>query len=519
MTELDSSLLLSFDDGAPPPPPAPLPAALDWRPPPPDAAPVTALVDSAAAGDFDLGDFTTSLLQADVLDTTAIDLPGATVTLPYGMRLLRRMEPILRSIYEQHGYEEYDYPLLVPAASLEPTRTLMPLRNSLVIAGDDNDWAAGRKRMVLTPTGEAAVYTHWARTVRSRTDLPIRGYRRTRYYRPARAGRSVFRAIEALDVFEFQSCFAEEREAREGFADALKMSREVSTALHVPALWATRPPWTNNDAVSDLTVGADVPLPQGSTIQVGSVYQQGQRFSRAYGVAYRESGERINTWHVTGALTRRLLLMHLMLGMDSQGELLVHPDLAPVQIGLTMSTADPAQRAEARELTDLLAVRGVRCELQFPENRNRVSRLQRVWRRQGVPLRIYLQPARKPGERIKVVVVRADTRDEAVLLPGRLAGLAQGLVRALDEVGVGYLRRTLGFVARRCRPADRHTAKEVLADRAVAVFPLTAGRLEVEEVASWGLGEVLGLRRVAEPRPCVVTGKPTRAVAFVSARR
>ncbi|MEU7524206.1 hypothetical protein AB0A74_00570 [Saccharothrix sp. NPDC042600] len=514
MDELDASVLVAHE--AMPPPPPPPPAVFDWRPCPAHVArPLT------EAGDrFDLGDFTTWLHAAGVVDTSAIDLPGATVTLPFGMRLLGRMEAVVRDRYEAHGYEEYDYPLLVPATALEPTRRLMPLENALVSAGDDRDWAAGRKRMVLTPTGEAAVYTHWARVVRHRSDLPIRSYRRTRYYRPARPGRGVFRGIEALDVFEFQSCHAVEREAHAAFGDAFAMCREVAAALHVPVLWATRPPWTNNAAVAEVTIGGDVPLPRGSTIQVASVYRQGQRFSTVYDVAYREHGRRVHTWHVTGALTRRLLLMHLMLGMDADGELLVHPDLAPTQVALTMAGGDADEQAAARRLAAALDRRGVRCRSSFPVGRDEVGRAHRDWRRQGVPLRLYLHAGRAPGERVKVVVVRADTRAEAVLLPERLDTLADALARALAEVGAGYLQRVRRFVTDRCRAAaDRDSAKEVLAGRAVAVLPLTADRRSVQEVASWGLGEVLGLRRAAEPRPCVVSGRPTTAVAFVSARR
>jgi prolyl-tRNA synthetase len=517
--ELDPATLLAEEDGVAPAPPAPVRPVLDWRLPT-GTEPVQPLVDAAPEGDdFDLGDFTTWLSKAGVLDTSSIELPGATVTLPFGMRLIRRMELILRERYENYGYQEYDYPLLVPATALEPTRKLMPLENSLVLAGDDRDWAAGRKRMVLTPTGEAAVYTHWARTIRTEADLPVRAYRRTRYFRPARAGRSVFRAIEALDVFEFQSCFADEHQAGRGFADALRMSREVADALHVPVLWGTRPPWTNNAAIAEQTVGGDVPLPHGSTIQVGSVYRQGQRFSRAYDVGYHRDGERINTWHVTGALTRRLLLMHLMLGMDADGELLVHPDLAPVQIAMTLATDDAQQQAECRQLADALTASGVRCELNLLERRRDIGRVHRVLRRQGVPLRIYLQPRRSAADRIRVVVVRADTREEAVLCPERLTDLTSLLCQSLAEVGVGYLRRARGFVAQRCRAGDVESAKQILADRAVAVLPLTPSRDAVDAIATWGLGEVLGLRRAATARPCVITGQPTTAVAYVSARR
>ncbi|WP_128378877.1 His/Gly/Thr/Pro-type tRNA ligase C-terminal domain-containing protein [Streptomyces cavernae] len=521
MHKLDPASLLPFDDGAPPQPPPPSAPTLPWQPPR-NGDKVQALTDIAKPADtgpFDMGSFATWLRSAGVVDTTTIALPGATVTLPYGVALVRRFQSILTQIYEEHGYEEYDYPMLVPAETLEPTRQIMPLEGQLLYAGGDDDWASGRKRMVLSPTGESAVYTHWARTVRSRRDLPIRAYRRARYFRPARAGRSVFRAIEALDVFEFQACFADHAGATDGFRDAVTMAREVCHALHVPVLWSTRPPWTNNGAVAEVTVGGDVPLPHGSTIQVGSVYRQGQQFSRIYGVAHRDGREREFTHHVTGALTRRLVLMHLMLGLDSEGSLLVHPDLAPVQVAITLPDTGHEEEAAARRLCAVLRDKGVRCRLHAGIDRRTVGRLHARWQLQGVPLRVYLQPRRRADDRTRAVIVRADTREEAVLLPADVEQLADVLPPALDEVGTGYLRRSRSFVERQCRRADARTVRDVLAEREVAVAPLEPSEEAVTEVAAWGLGEVLGLRRASEIAPCVISGRPTDTVAYISPRR
>ncbi|MER7667356.1 hypothetical protein ABTY61_02685 [Kitasatospora sp. NPDC096128] len=519
MPELDPTGVLPWDDAALPAPPAPVPPTLPWEPAR-GGAKVVALTDAAEPHreGFDLGRFATWLRDADVLDQGPIELPGATVTLPYGMRIIRRFNDVVAGACEQAGFEEFDYPMLVPDSVLEPTREIMPLKGSLLYAGSDEDWAAGRKRMVLTPTGEGAVYSHWAKMVRSRRDLPIRAYRKARYFRPARAGRSVFRAIEAQDIYEFQACYADRADALEGFEQATVMARKVGDRLHVPVLWSTRPPWTNNTQVSDRTIGGDVALPHGATLQVGCLYDQAQRFSRLYGVGFREGAEQVFTHHVTGALTRRLVLTHLMLGMDSEGELLLHPDLAPVQIALTLAGDDTQELADARELAARLTARGVRCELRTEPDRRAVGRLHKRWRRQGVPLRVYLQARRDAGDRTRAVVVRADTREEAVLLPAELTALADVLPGALAEVGNGYLRRAWGFAQRQCRTADSASVRQILTERAVAVAPLEASEEAVDAVSQWRLGEVLGFRRAPRPAPCVVTGRTVTTVAYLSPR-
>ncbi|MDO0925008.1 hypothetical protein QQY24_06105 [Streptomyces sp. TG1A-8] len=516
MNDVDPWSVLPREEEPLPRPPAPAPHHLPWRPSR-DGAAVTPLAEALDAGaHFDLGLFGRRLKEAEVLDAGAIAAPGAMIMLPFGMGLIRRLDVLARDIYEAEGYREYDYPHLLPAPILDPTRQVLP-GAPLLYAGDDADWAAGHRKAVLSPTGEAAVYTHWAQTVRQRSDLPLHVYRRARYFRPARAGGSVFRSAESGDVYEFQSCFPDSGTAARGFTNAVTMARRLCSAMHVPALWSTRPPWTNNTSVANVTVGADTPLPHGSTVQVGCVYDQGTRFSRPYGIAHRDSRGRHFTHHVTGALTRRLVLTHLVLGMDAHGELLIHPDLAPVQVALTLAGGTGQDRADAEALVTALGQRNIRCELHVGDRRE-TGRLHRRWRRQGVPLRVYLQPRRDADDAIRVVVVRADTREEAVFRPRLLPDLASVLPAALGEVGIGYLRRSLALAARRVRIADRATVRDVLATRSAAVVPLEPTEEAVDEVASWGQGEVLGLRRVTATAPCIHSGRPTDTVAYVSPR-
>lgn len=518
MATLDAAAVLTTDVLPVTPPPAPA-AALPWRP----GEPVRPLVEHDGPQRCTLGQFAAWLRRAEVLDSQAIGLPGAAVTLPYGMRLVGMFDGVVRRHYEAFGYEEYDYPLLAPTSALEPTQAVLPLTNSVLYAGSDEDWVAGRRRAVLTPTGEANVYTHWARTVREAGQLPIRMYRRARYFRPAAAGRSLFRGIESVDVYEFQACHASRASSAAGLADAVQMVRQVAADMHVPVLWSTRPPWTNNESVADVTIGGDVPLPHGATLQVGCLYDQGDRFSQHYGVRLRDGPTRWHTLHVTGCVTRRLLLAHLFLGMDTDGELLVHPELAPIQVAITQGAVTPPgsgvdTRSTADALVRALTDRGIRVQLEITTNKRAVGQLHRQWRRQGIPLRVYLQPARTSDDRVRAVVIRADTRQEAAVLLDTPDTLADRVPAALDEVGSGYTNRAHAFVTRQCQPATAATVRDILATRSVAVCPLAPAEDVVRAIGDWQLGEVLGLLRSDHAGHCIVSGRPTEIFGYVSPR-
>lgn len=462
------------------------------------------------------GEFAQHLERAGVLDLRTVELPGSAIMLPFGMRVVRRFEEIVRQHYELRGFAEYDYPVLVPTGVLAATRELLNLDGRLLYAGDDADWADGRRRAVLTPTGEATVYTHWSRIVSTVHDLPLLMYRRARYFRPASAGQGLFRTIEAAGIWEFQACYANRAASAAGMETAVEMARAVCADLHVPVLWSARPPWTNNGPVAERCIGGDVPLPHGATLQVGCVYDQGDRFSRPYRVRWSDATGTHHTQHVTGCVTQRLMLAHLFLGMDAAGDLLVHPDLAPTQVAITSSSATPDEAVAAGELVNRLD--GLRVAHEVTGSKRDTGRLHRMWQRQGVPIRVYLQAARFPGDRVKVVVVRADTRAEAILHLEELDRLAAGIRAGVSQVGLGYRQRAAKFVASRCVPADAETVRDVLASRRVAVCPLEPSEEAIREVGRWRLGEVLGLNRAERSAPCVVTGRPTRAAAYLSPR-
>lgn len=460
-------------------------------------------------------EFAGHLEQAELIDLRTVELPGSMVTLPFGMRMMNRFEAVARRHYEDNGFEEHDYPLLVPPSVMDPTKELLHLEGALLFAGDDLDWNAGRKRAVLSPTGEATVYTHWARSVRTAKDLPILMYRQARYFRPARSGRGLFRSIEATGVYEFQACYPDRAASDAGLVAASRMARRLCEDMHVPTLWSSRPPWTNNLAVAERWIGGDVPLPHGATLQVGCLYDQGDRFSRRYGVSWKDNSTQRYTRHVTGCVTRRLVFAHLFLGMDEDGDLLVHPDLAPVQVAVT--SGEDVDPAAARGLVDRLTDGGLRVRHAVAD-RKETAQLHNLWRRQGVPIRVYLQSPRFAGDRTRVVVKRADTREEASSYLDEADLLAEGIRVGVEQVGVGYLRRANGFVAGRCTPADQDTVRDVLIARKVAVCPLEPTEEAVRAVASWKLGEVLGFNRSATEGPCVITGRPTHGLAYLSPR-
>ncbi|MGW9119946.1 hypothetical protein ACWGRV_25540 [Streptomyces sp. NPDC055663] len=481
---------------------------------------VGALTDATAragADGPDLGKFAEVLHRTGVLDSRSIALPGATVVLPYGVRIVERFADLVKSSLRQAGYDEYDYPFLAPADIYRPTAELFDVEDRLLYAADRAGLAAGHPRAVLSPTGEATVYTHWARLVRHESDLPIRSLRRARYFRPmptgSRSGRSVFKAMEAGDVFEAQACFADRPAAESEYRALGEALKRVAADYTVPVLWSDRPREGNNGAVADASVGGDVPLPTGASVQVGCLYDQGQRFSRAYGVAVRSHGERRFTHHVTAAITRRLVLAHLLLGLRSDRSLCLSPRTAPDQVGLIAFT--PEARTAAARLADALTATGIRVAAGSDAPRRDAG----LWQSRGVPLLAYVAAPRAAGDTCRIVLVRADTRQEWQLLLDDPTQAVAAVRTALDTVDRALITELNAYVGRRhVHVTVADDARQALAERSVVVAPLDPNPSALAEVASWHSGEVLGTRTDGVARRCVVTGAPTQGLAYLSSR-
>lgn len=503
-------------------PAVPLEISLTWKPPTQAPAALTTAF-KGEPGWADMGALSSALRRAGVLDNQAIALPGTTVMMPFGMRILERYVDLVHRLYRQCGLEEWDYPFLTPTKNFDPVRRFLNLDNLLLHVGTDKDFQKQTPRATLGPTGEEVIYPHWRHFIRKSSNLPVQMYRRSRYFRPAssgkRSGRSIMRGMEAADVFEFHCAYATPTEADTALHRYFDLFQRITQSLYVPVLWSTRPPWTNKEAVSLWAIGGDTPLPTGSTVQIASIYNQGQIFSKAYDIGFKQDGTFHHTYHVTGAITRRIFFAHLLLGMHASGDLLIHPDLAPDQVVIVFLVGVENDEPNVETLVQTLREHGIRTRLIRAPKVQIANRERRMNRNRGVPVEVYIQARRWQGDAFKVVLTRADTHEEAVSFSKDLRTLLSFVQPLLHNLGVAYEQRVQNFFEHHCREvASADALQETLLARYVAVCPLAAHKEVVLQIGRWHLGEVLGFTQSPESRLCVITGSPVDTVAFVSPR-
>lgn len=464
-------------------------------------------------------DLSWRLADAEIMDLRSIATPGAVVVLPWGTALVRHLRQCVEETYESNGYELYEFPNIAPESVYAPVLDAFPDVQQLLYVTDRAGLASGTARAALSPTGEGMVYHHWARRVRTRADLPIRLYRNARYFRPVpagggRAGRGVMRPLEAPDVHEFHASLADEDTVSHEVDQTIKMVDSIISRWHVPVLWSMRPPWTNNGDLYRAAYGADTLLPNGDTVQVAAVYDQGDGFSRAFDIRLRDVRPHQHPLHVTGCVTRRLVLAHVFQSTTDSGRLALHPDVSPIQVLVRSRNHD-----EAWPLVDALTAAGIRVRAETGTGRE-LKAIALRWARRGVPAQALVQAPRNSNDPVRVVLADSDGREEEVFCPGAAgAAVAAGdVAKLLRRMRYEHKARAAMRVGAAVRRVGAGEVADVVDAGGVAVVGLGVTREAVSALESKAPGEVLGIVPADHTVECVVTGAPVDTYALVGGR-
>ncbi|WP_281886257.1 hypothetical protein [Paenibacillus sp. YYML68] len=473
---------------------------------------------------FNMGKFSKALKVNDVLDNETITLPGSMIILPYGVRLLDQFIAIVKNTYRKYALQEYNYPVIAPKEIYEKQSQIMNLENKLLYVGTSGDFLNHSPRGILNPTGEATIYTHWRTLIRTKEDLPLKMYRRASYFRPfskgKHSGRSIFKSLESGDVFEFHLCYPSLKDSLGEMEQFKMMLDEISNIISVPTIWSLRPPWTNNENIAHWTIGGDVPLPLGNTVQTCCLYNQGQIFSEKFDIKYKQGNEYIHTSHITGAITRRILLTHLLLGMRTSGDLFLHPNIAPDQVNILFRPGlEEDCPEEIQYVYQQLQIRSIRVNFKKFMKKNEFIKELKLNKRSGVPVQVIVYGKREADERVRVIIIRSDTLEEANISEMDLSQLPFLVEELIDEIGAFYQKSVREFYNRQVVFAENKVEViEFLAEKKVVSCPLDFSNEKVLEIANYHMGEVLGFVHESEEKTCVLSGSKTKYIAYISGR-
>jgi prolyl-tRNA synthetase len=437
---------------------------------------------------------------------------GMNVWTPYGWKLMWNIDAAIRREMDDTGHDEVCFPLLVPASEFE--------KEAQHIKGFTEEvyWVtkAGANELdiplLLRPTSETAMYPMFKLWIRSHADLPLKTYQIVNVFRYDTKMTRSFIRVREIHFFEAHTCHTTFEDAEDQIAEDLEIWERVARDLALPYVTAKRPEWDKFPGAF-YTIGFDVLMPAGRTMQMASVHQYKTNFSVPYDIKYEdEAGEHQHAHQTTYGMSERLLGALIAVHSDDKG-LVLPPIIAPIQVVVvpifSKGNADEVLSV-CKEIADELDLAGLRVHMDDRDLRPGEKFYH--WERRGIPLRIELGP--RDIQHGQVTVAARDQEDRLTLRREEVLGKVEEMIADMQW-----------------RMADR--AEKDLQDRIVDMEDIPYGH-EAEDIIRVGwcgeedcatrievnlevkfLGEDMDAKRPPIPR-CTTCGATSKVTAYVS---
>ncbi|KLK88312.1 prolyl-tRNA synthetase [Methanoculleus sediminis] len=396
------------------------------------------------------------LWRAEIMDVR-YPVKGLYVWYPHGFGIRKRAYGILRDLMDR-DHAETMFPLLIPKTEF--------MKEAEHIKGFEDEvyWVThgGRNELdvplALRPTSETAIYPMYALWIRSHTDLPLKLYQIVNTFRyETKHTRPLIRLREITSFKEAHTVHATREEAAAQVETALGLYREFYDSLRVPVIISRRPEWDKFPG-ADYTIAVDTIMPDGKTLQIGTVHMLGDHFSRTYAITYEDAnGEQQYAYQTCYGISERSIAATIGIHGDDKG-LVLPPEVAPVEIVIVPIIVGKRRDevlAAATALETELRNAGFAVKLDARDMRPGAKYYH--WEMRGIPLRIEIGP-RDIDANTVVAVTRTGKK---TTLDRR--GVVEGITSVLAGFGEDLSQ------AGKQAMADRITAASTLEETAEAV--------------------------------------------------
>jgi len=352
------------------------------------------------------------LEEAEIIDIR-YPVKGMHVWLPQGFKIRKNILNILRTILDE-DHEEVLFPLLVPEDELK--------KEAIHVKGFEDEvyWVTHggltplNKKLALRPTSETAMYPMFSLWVRSHSDLPLRFYQIVNTFRyETKHTRPLIRVREITTFKEAHTIHATREDAEKQVQNAVQIYRKFFDALGIPYVITKRPQWDKFPG-AEYTIAFDTILPDGKTLQIGTVHNLGQNFAKTFNITYEtSSGEHEYVYQTCYGVSDRIIASVIGVHGDEKG-LCLPPSVSPYQIVIVPIIFKEVEKKvldSCRKLLNLLEKLGLKVHL---DDRDiRAGKKFYEWEMRGIPLRIEIGP--KDIENENAVIFRRDKMEKEIV--------------------------------------------------------------------------------------------------------
>ena len=363
-------------------------------------------------------------------------IKGMNVWTPYGWKIMRQIDTYIREEFDATEHDEVCFPLMIPEDQFAKEKDH--------IKGFDEEvyWVthAGLNeldvRLVVRPTSETAMYPMFSLWIRSHQDLPLKTYQIVNTFRYETKQTRPFIRVREIHFFESHTCHVSEEDAQDQIEEDIQILERIAKKICLPYTLLIRTEWDKFPG-AHYTVGIDTSMPNGRTLQMGSIHHYRTNFSIPYEITYEdENGEHKHVHQTTFGMSERLVGALIGVHGDDQG-LVMPPGIAPFQVVIIpiLSKKNTEQVAEAaKSLARILADAGIRVKLDDRDARPGSKYYD--WEIKGVPLR--LEIGARDMENGVVAFARRDNGEKGSI---SAEDVVPGVRMILDDISESMLAR------------------------------------------------------------------------------
>lgn len=453
------------------------------------------------------------LWRAEIMDVR-YPVKGLYVWFPFGFGIRKRVYNILRNLLDR-DHEETLFPLLIPEHEF--------MKEAEHIKGFEKEvyWVTHGGttpldvKLALRPTSETAIYPMYALWIRSHADLPIKVYQIVNTFRyETKHTRPLIRLREITSFKEAHTVHATWDEAEAQVEDAIARYQEFYARLNIPVLISKRPDWDKFPG-ADYTIAVDTIMPDGKTLQIGTVHHLGDHFSKTFSILYEDTnGQQQYCYQTCYGISERSIAALISMHGDDKG-LMLPPEVAPVQIVIVPIIMKKREQ-EVLDACDVLEkelnAAGYRVKI---DNRDlRPGAKYYYWEMRGVPLRLELGP-RDLDNGVVMSVLRTGVKE-----PLSRDTLAAGVLQKMEEIDSSMAGLAADHVRSHLFPVTDEAALKDAVSKGVAAVHWCGDKACADRLEELADASILGTEVRTDlidkkPGDCIICNKPGSVVTLV----
>ena len=452
------------------------------------------------------------LENANITDSR-YPIKGMAVWMPYGFQIRKHSMNIIKKLLDK-DHEEVLFPLLVPETELA--------KEGIHVKGFEDEvyWVTKggqtdlNEHLALRPTSETAIYPMYALWIRTHIDLPIKYYQIVNTFRyETKHTRPLIRVREITTFKEAHTAHATKEESDEQIQDFIAIYKEFFDDLGIPYLISKRPEWDKFPG-ADYTMAFDVIMPNGKTLQIGTIHNLGQTFAKTFDITFEDKdGEHKLVYQTCAGVSDRVIASVISIHGDDKGLRLpakVSPNQVTI-IPILFKKGKEEVLAKCAEIKAQLEDAGLRVNI---DDRDiRPGKKFNDWELKGTPLKLELGP-RDLENNITVAMRRDDEEKIELALDD---SLADNVIELLEKSSENLSEMAWSFQEDHVKFTDDIDEIPELVEAGNVVTFLWCGDeavgKEIEEKTGY---DILGIQEETTEGKCIASDNDAKYIALIA---